>query len=92
MLCESVKNGRECFFMHKNGCQFNGGTCHPVVEQCDGCRNVTEFSTGTFCNIAPDPAIKWRLGNCNMATHVQTAKGKRNGRVNPLKASKRSAQ
>ena len=91
MICTSAKEGYECFFMNKNGCQFNGGNCYPIIEQCDGCNKVKEFPTGKFCLNFPDPSIKWRVGNCNMASHVKASNGKGNGRLNPLKASKRKA-
>jgi len=89
MVCETVKEGIECFFMKKEGCQFNGGNCHHVVENCEGCQKVLEFPTGQYCAVYPDPAIKWRLGTCSMATHIKAAKGETNGKLNPLKASKR---
>ena len=80
--------------MTKNGCQFNGGSCHPVVEQCNGCQKAKEFPSGTYCLMFPDPAIKWRTGNCNMATHMKAAagNGKAQGKVNPIKASKRGVR
>jgi len=91
MICASVKEGYECFFMSKKGCQFNGGACHTIVEQCEGCQRVKEFPTGKYCLVSPDPAAKWRYGNCNMATHLQATTAKENGKLNPLKASKRRA-
>jgi hypothetical protein len=24
-----------------------------------------------YCAVFPDPTVKWRLGNCNMATHIK---------------------
>ena len=90
MVCTSVKEGLECYFMSKEGCGFNGGTCHLVVEQCEGCQKVKEFPTGNYCLVFPDPVVKWRLGKCNMATHLKEDNGnKGNGKLNPLKASKR---
>lgn len=89
MVCETVKQGMECSFMSKQGCQFNGGSCHPVVEQCEGCQRVLDLPTGKFCMIFPDPAIKWRLGTCSMASHIKAEKGTKGGKINPLKASKR---
>jgi len=92
MVCSSVKQGVECFFMSKNGCQFNGGSCHNIVEACNGCQKAKEFPTGTFCLIFPEPATKWRSGKCNMATHVaKSAPAKEAVKINPLKASKRAA-
>jgi uncharacterized protein DUF6811 len=91
MVCTSVKEGVECLFMSKQGCQFNGGSCHSIVEQCEGCSRVKEFPTGKFCLSFPDPAAKWRVGTCNMATHMVVKAQKGNGKLNPLKASKRRA-
>jgi hypothetical protein len=91
MVCISVKEGYDCFFMSKKGCQFNGGSCHSTVEQCEGCEKVQEFPTGKYCLVFPDPSAKWRAGNCNMATHVKVSSKEVNGKLNPLKASKRRA-
>ncbi len=92
MVCTTLKEGTECYFMSKKGCQFNGGNCHPIVEQCEGCQKVKEFPTGKFCLSFPEPTIKWRVGTCNMATHLMATKSKGNGKLNPLKASKRKAR
>ena len=91
MDCTSVKEGVECFFMSKKGCQFNGGTCHIIVEECEGCQKANEFPSGKYCLVFPDPAAKWRVGTCSMATHLKKKGEKENGKVNPLKASKRKA-
>jgi len=92
MVCTVVKQGHECFFMTKKGCQFDGGSCHPIVEQCEGCQRIGEFPSGKFCLIYPDPAAKWRLGKCQMATHLKDSTKNDNGKINPLKASKRKFQ
>ncbi|MFP3927415.1 MAG: PxxKW family cysteine-rich protein [Desulfobacteraceae bacterium] len=93
MDCVTVKPGVDCFFMSKSGCRFNGGHCHPVVEQCEGCQRIGEFPTGRYCLTFPDPSIKWRSGVCPMATHVQAMNGvQANGKINPLKASKRGGR
>ncbi len=92
MVCTSIKPGVECLFMTKNGCQYNGGACHQIIEQCEGCQKVREFPSGKYCISFPDPAIKWRTGVCNMATHVKGTNGKALAdKINPLKASKRGA-
>ncbi|TET92581.1 MAG: hypothetical protein E3J46_01195 [Desulfobacteraceae bacterium] len=90
MVCTTVKKGVECIFMTKRGCEFNGGSCHPIVDQCDGCQRIVEYPTGTFCMSFPDPVIKWKNGVCNMATHMKTQTTAENHKLNPLKASKRS--
>jgi len=92
MVCTSVKAGIECFFMNKDGCQFNGGACHQIVEQCEGCQKVMELPKGKYCISFPDPTVKWRRGNCNMATHVKVVTVKTTEKLNPLKASKRGIQ
>ena len=92
MLCSTVKEGSECFFMSKTGCQFNGGTCHPIIEQCEGCEKVRDFPAGKYCLVFPDPLSKWRTGNCNMATHLKQVINKEKGKINPLKASKRGGR
>jgi len=76
--------------MNKRGCQFNGGSCQPIVDQCDGCQRIIEIPTGKYCMSFPDPSVKWKTGVCNMATHTQINNKTENNKVNPLKASKRS--
>ncbi len=90
MVCTTVRQGSECIFMSKRGCQFNGGSCQPIVDQCDGCQRIIEIPTGKYCMSFPDPSIKWKNGVCNMATHVKIDNKTGNNKVNPLKASKRS--
>ncbi|NCO59423.1 MAG: hypothetical protein COZ70_03670 [Deltaproteobacteria bacterium CG_4_8_14_3_um_filter_51_11] len=91
MICGTVKVGYDCVFMNKKGCQFNGGSCHPIVEQCEGCQKIAVFPSGKYCLSFPDPASKWRLGTCNMATHIVKEAKKPAQKLNPLKASKRGA-
>ncbi|MBU2550209.1 MAG: PxxKW family cysteine-rich protein, partial [Proteobacteria bacterium] len=82
----------ECSFMAKKGCTFNGGVCHQIAEQCQGCDRAKTFAAGTFCVTFPDPAIKWRRGPCNMASHVKAAAQTQTAKINPLKASKRASR
>ncbi|MDY6880617.1 MAG: PxxKW family cysteine-rich protein [Desulfatiglans sp.] len=91
MLCTTVKEGIECSFMSKKGCQFNGGACHPIVDKCEGCQKVSDLEAGKYCSAFPDPSAKWRFGNCSMATHIKKDTKQGNGKINPLKASKRKA-
>ena len=91
MKCATMKADTECLFMSKNGCSFNGGKCHPVVEQCQGCNYVVSFPTAEFCKTYGDPRIKWSDNRCNFATHLQVDNGGNKGKkLNPLKASKRN--
>ncbi|HPC74333.1 MAG TPA: PxxKW family cysteine-rich protein [Syntrophales bacterium] len=90
MVCQTVKAGRECAFMTKNGCAFNGGTCHPIVEQCEGCARIFTSDAGSYCMLYPHPAGKWAVGGCASATHRKSVKTEAAQKLNPLKASKRS--
>ncbi len=90
MLCETIKEGVDCYFMKKGGCQFNGGACRQIIDVCIGCNRIQEYPTGKYCNSFPDPSVKWKSGNCNMATHIKV-EAKAEQKINPLKASKRAA-
>lgn len=90
MICTTIKEGMECPFMSANGCSYNGGICHQVVEQCQGCNRGSEYTSGWYCSACPEPAMKWKNGNCNLATHVNSATASTTAKINPLKASKRA--
>ena len=89
MKCTTIRKDEECVFMTAKGCSYNGGTCKEVIEQCEGCQRVSEYESGKFCTAAPDPALKWKNGNCNCATHVKTVVETKKQKLNPIKASKR---
>ncbi len=91
MDCQTIKKGVDCIFMKKKGCTYNGGRCHPIVDQCEGCDKSTEYSSGKFCTSFTEPATKWNGRSCPLATHVKKD-SEENGqrKLNPLKASKRS--
>ena len=89
MLCTTVRNNVECPFMTKKGCSYEGNVCKPIVPQCEGCTRIHEYASKFYCQSLPDPAAKWKVGNCNMATHVVNVKIEAKVKVNPLKASKR---
>jgi hypothetical protein len=90
MKCTTIREGQECAFMAASGCQYNGGVCHEIVEQCKGCGRSLEIVSGWYCSACPEPTVKWKNGNCNLATHVNTSMDESAQKVNPLKASKRS--
>jgi len=90
MNCTTIKEGMECPFMSTDGCSYNGGICHQVVEQCQGCNRGSEFSSGWYCTACPEPVVKWKNGNCNLASHVSSASTASKTKINPLKASKRA--
>lgn len=92
MVCTTVKEGLECIFMTKKGCSFNGGSCHPTVEECNGCSRASEFYSGWYCTACPDPLVKWKNGDCNFATHITKENQVKSTKINPLKASKRKAR
>ena len=75
--------------MKASGCTYNGGICHEIVEQCEGCGRKTQYSAGWYCSACPDPGLKWKVNKCNMATHVAAANTQASAKINPLKASKR---
>jgi hypothetical protein len=92
MICTTIKEGYDCAFMSKKGCQYNGGACKPVIDKCEGCQKAVTFPAGVYCVAFPDPAAKWRFGNCNMATHIKIEAKKGAGKTNPIKASKRASR
>ena len=89
MICQTTRKGSECAFMTASGCSYKGGTCLVVVEACNGCNRTLEFETGWYCSAYPEPAMKWKTGKCNLATHVAKAETAVKAKINPIKASKR---
>ncbi len=90
MICTTIRNGQECPFMTAKGCGYKGGACCAVVEACSGCGRSQEFESGWYCTACPDPSVKWKNGNCNLATHIQAEVAASKQKINPLKASKRA--
>ncbi len=88
MLCTTVRPNTECPFMAKEGCSYEGGVCNPIIDKCEGCARVIEFSSEKYCVSNPGPELKWKNGNCNLATHV-VVEAKKKQKINPIKASKR---
>lgn len=91
LICETVRKGSECAFMTAKGCNYNGGVCHEIVEQCDGCGRAAKMESGWYCTACPEPSQKWKTSRCNLATHVKAENAKSTKqKINPLKASKRT--
>ena len=90
MICTTIREGKECPFMSAKGCSYNGGICHEIIEQCDGCNRKLEYQAGWYCSACPDPALKWKIGNCNLASHVASTTSQSKAKINPLKASRRA--
>lgn len=78
--------------MTAKGCSYSDGVCHEIVESCNGCARTVEFNSGWYCNASPEPAKRWKVGNCNLATHVKAAAASTQAKINPLKASKRASK
>ena len=92
MVCKTIRKGMECMFMTPNGCSYNGGGCHKIDEQCNGCNRTVKYSRSWYCTACPEPSIKWKNGNCNLASHVASAASTIvEPKINPLKAAKRKA-
>ena len=72
--------------------KFSEGAFLPVIEQCEGCARIVEVEGIKYCNAYTNPAAKWRLGICNLATHAKPEVLIVKVRVNPLKAAKRSSR
>ncbi len=92
MNCTTVRTGKPCPFMSAEGCSYNGGICLEVVDNCNGCNRSIEFESGWYCSAFPEPATKWKNGDCNLASHTTDKTVKATGKINPLKASKRGAR
>ncbi|MBF0225998.1 MAG: PxxKW family cysteine-rich protein [Desulfobacterales bacterium] len=93
MLCTTVRKDNECSFMTAKGCSYKEGSCFPIVDDCNGCNRVIEFSGQKYCSACPEPASKWKKDKCNLATHIAAVAAKEAGKkVNPLKASKRASK
>jgi len=92
LVCTTVRKEKECPFMTQKGCSYNGGICHEVAEECKGCNRSTEFSSGWYCTTFPNPSIKWKNGECSLASHITSVSTSKKNKINPLKASKRGKQ
>ncbi len=92
MICSTVKEGIECPFMTAKGCSFNGGVCHEIIDKCNGCNRNIQYTSGWYCSACPSPSVKWKNGNCNLATHIAATTTSKQAKINPLKASKRGGR
>lgn len=54
-----------------NNIGLAGGEHLPLIEQCQGCDRALVDGHQSICQVFPNPAIKWRLGPCVMATHIK---------------------
>lgn len=92
MVCQTIKVGSECAFMTKKGCGFNGGNCHIIIDNCEGCNKIIDCPAGQYCKVYPEPASKWLSGNCPTASHIKREIIESTQKLNPIKASKRSTK
>ncbi|MDR1578674.1 MAG: PxxKW family cysteine-rich protein [Deltaproteobacteria bacterium] len=44
---------------------------NPIDDKCQGCDRVQNFSGAQCCAAYTAPSAHWRLGNCNLATHIK---------------------
>lgn len=89
MLCQTIKKDKDCYFWGDEGCSFTEGHCHVIVDKCEGCSRTEPWPTGSYCTSYPAPEKHWKVGLCNMATHIKVEEEKQQKMLNPLKASKR---
>ena len=73
------------------GMKYNGALFQPVIDKCEGCGRIRDFEGAQYCSSYAAPASKWTMGACNFSTHTRVAQSAQ-GKVNPLKASKRAAK
>jgi len=76
----------------EKGLRLQRGSCHEIVEKCEGCGKIIMDTDKKYCSVYPDPASKWSMGGCRTATHIKkTVAEQAQQKINPLKASKRAA-
>lgn len=74
-----------------NAGKCSSGSFQPIIEKCSGCDRIVEENSSQHCGTFMNPAAKWRLGFCNLATHAKPEIKVVTVKVNPLKAAKRAA-
>ena len=67
-----------------------GLQCKPVVDECADCKNIVEVQGTKVCKVYPNPEMRWMIGSCPLATHVERKWSETGTKINPLKASKRA--
>jgi hypothetical protein len=55
----------------KFGGQDMRGAINVILDKCQGCERTQTVEGKQYCAAFPNPAVRWRLGNCNMATHIK---------------------
>jgi len=92
MRCTSVKPGVECAFMTTKDVLTKAGFANRSWNNAvDAAARDSSF--WLVLHRLPEPSTKWRNGICNLATHASAsaASPEAKQKINPLKASKRSA-
>jgi len=51
----------------KNNKCILGIQCKKIIDKCIGCKRIEN----DYCKLYVIPEIKWRLGDCPSATHIQ---------------------
>ena len=63
----------------------------PIIDKCMGCEKITvgpERGVAT-CSVYLYPTIKWRIGNCPMASNIKKNLDQMKKFEDPLKKSKK---
>jgi hypothetical protein len=71
MQNESINPSPDSGAKSKGGAGFLGGTKRTIDAKCEGCDRIKLSEDKKFCAAYPDPTVRWRLGNCNLATHIK---------------------
>lgn len=61
----------------------------PIDEKCKGCSRTEMIDGNELCRAYIDPPLKWRLGDCGLATHIISEAAAKKKKLNPIKQSKR---
>jgi len=78
--------------MQNGKCNFPDGFCSPVIDKCEGCKNVDVYDNITYCRAYMKPEAKWIDGRCPLCTVKIVIVQKDEKKLNPLKASKKAAK
>lgn len=87
-VCNTIRKGTRCQFMKIDKCSFPDGFCSPIVDKCEGCKNIIDYDNVTYCKSYMKPESMWLSGRCPLCTvRIETPKEVMK-KLNPIKASK----
>jgi len=61
LTIQFLKEEIDCVFMTRQGCNYNGGHCDPVVQACEVCGHIKEVDEEYCCVTSANPSAKWNL-------------------------------